>query len=453
MTIRPGNIHGEHHAERPLVLMVAMEISVHAARWLETVRDLPYRFVLVPALGGVPIREFGLCRPVGSLDDIEGLPEGFIGVWTSDLLEGEPDAMPAPLYHRDRTHIVRAAAITRAVETLKPAVVHSFEVQSAGYATLKAVETLDQSPPWIVSGWGSDFLLYRKLQEHQPVLRRMARRMDAYIGECRRDHRVVRELGYVGPLTSPIPATGGIDISRMSPLSDFPPPSMRREILVKGYHGWAGRAQHVLSALHIAAPRLRNFTIRIALAGPDTAEMASLLRDHDRLNVLVDPYDPDHSTSLKRLQTARMTIGIGISDGIGTSSLEAMAFGSFPISSCASCLDEWIRPGKDGLIVDAHDVAAISEAIVLAATDDVLVDTAAPRNRKEIEQRWDAAKNRPLIAALYEDVLKTLDRNCDPSIRNLSPGSQEGHDLNSPPWAIAIDLAEASLVPSRRIDE
>jgi glycosyltransferase involved in cell wall biosynthesis len=98
-------------------------------------------------------------------------------------------------------------------------------------------------------------------------------------------------------------------------------------------------------------------------------------------------------------------IGVGISDGIGTTLLEAMALGTFPIVACTSCAAEWVSAGTTGMIVDPHDVAALAAAIGMAATDDAMVEAAAPRNRDTVERRWNAGPNRIAALAAYDAMI------------------------------------------------
>jgi hypothetical protein len=394
---------------RPLILVVAMADSIHAARWMQAQRGGPFRVVLVPVSTSGPIPEFGALQQVSNAEEAAALsPEG-LGIWSGHparITAGPPDCMPAPIWLKDRAPLLRGASLVEALDALKPDLLHSLEIQHAGYACLDAAERMGAAfPSWMVSNWGSDLQLYRKLPEHRAVLEALVRRMDAYLGECQRDHRIARELGYLGPLYDTVPASGGADFSALPALSDLPPPSTRREILIKGYHGWSGRALHVLSALHLAAPRFARFRIRVVLAGGAVPDMVAMLRDRDGLDILVDPYRSAHADALSRLASARMTIGMGISDGIGTTTLEAMALGSFPIAGSTACVNEWIRPGTDGFIVDPHDVAGIAGAMVRAAEDDALVDAAAFRNRAEVEARWDRSVNAVRAAALYREIL------------------------------------------------
>jgi len=396
--------------ERPLILVVAMADSIHAARWMQAQRGGPFRMVLVPVSAAGPIAEFGLLQPVRDAGEAASMGPDGLGIWSGHpegILAGPPDSTPPPIWQADRASLLRGANLAEAVEALRPDLLHSLEIQHAGYASLEAARRLGASfPIWMVSNWGSDLQLYRKLPEHRVVLEALVRRMDAYLGECRRDQRIARELGYLGPLCEALPASGGADFTALPTLGNLPPPSARQDILIKGYHGWSGRALHVLSALHLSAPSFVRFRIRVVLAGPAVKETVAMLRERDGLDVEVDDYRSAHADALSRLASARMTIGVGISDGIGTTTLEAMALGSFPISGSTACVNEWITSGEDGFIIDPHDVAGMAQAMVRAAEDDALVDAAARRNRAEVERRWDRTVNADAAARLYHEILE-----------------------------------------------
>ena len=317
--------------------------------------------------------------------------------------------LPAPIGFGDREQIIRGAEIAEAVAALRPAVLHSMEVQCAGYACLRATELLETAtPPWLVSNWGSDVFLYQKLAAHRSVLEAIARRMDGILNECERDHMIMRNLGFDGERHYVMPASGGIDFAEIPPLSSLAPASARRGILIKGYHGWAGRGQHILSALHLVARELRRYRIGVVLAGPDLAGSIWSLANRDGLEIVAEPWLPDHMEALQRVAEARFVVGIGISDGIGTSLLEAMAFGALPIVANTSCADEWVQNDRHGLIVGPHDIAALAAAIRTAATDDELVDAAARPNREMVERRWNRSINRGEALAIYAAMSKDV---------------------------------------------
>jgi hypothetical protein len=391
------------------VLYVAMTDSVHTLRWLRMVSSDRYATVLVPATRRMRLPELEMSPIIRTRDDLRSLAPGQIGIWewSSPTKErASISAMPWPIgWHDHRADLVQGATIAGAVFALRPLMVHSMEVQHAAYACLEATKLVGADfPPWLVSNWGSDLFLYEKLEEHRSVLRDLCARVDALHSECHRDGAIAHRLGYdkAKPLYV-MPASGGEDLLRMS--MPRAPPSERKVILIKGYHGWSGRAKHVLSALLLAAPRLSGFRVQIVLASKEVAAMAHEVARITMLDVQIEGWTDDRQVALQRMANARIAIGIGISDGIGTSFLEAMALGAFPIAATTACAAEWIRNGIDGVIVDPHDVNALAQAMTLAATDDALVDAAWLRNRHEIEQRWNVQINRERALRMYDEIM------------------------------------------------
>jgi glycosyl transferase family 1 len=387
------------------ILVVAMPDSVHTLRWLQLVQGGGRPLVLLPATPHCPIDELAGLPRVSCAEHVERLSEGGIGLWDEPLgsWSRPSDDLPAPIWFADRCAIVRGASVACAVRALQPALVHSMEIQLAGYACLRAATLLgDDCPPWLVSNWGSDVYLYEKLAEHRPVLTALAQRADAIASECQRDVALLRALGFRGERLFVLPASGGADFERFPEAGVAP--SSRREIVVKGYHGWSGRAMHALSALYLAAPELAGYKVRVVLASNAVADAVARVASQSDLNIALEPWCGSHASALARLASARMLIGIGISDGIGTTTLEAMALGVFPIVAATACVDEWIRSGMDGIIVDPHDVDALARAITRAATDDALVDAAALRNREVVEHRWNVRLNRSVALAMYAAV-------------------------------------------------
>lgn len=398
--------------ETRTVLVVAMPNSVHTARWLNMVRASDLRFVLLPVYAAEVSAVLERWAPVRSAADVAALPAGHVGVFDTGIVDPAAAAATnaAIGYETWCPSFLSAAAVrftqpehvALAVRLLRPTLLHSMEVQLAGYLCLGARAWLGaEFPPWLLSNWGSDIFLYRKLPEHRPRLLAIAGAIDAYLAECRRDVATVRQLGFRGVVLPPTPASGGIDFSAVPALADLDPPSRRREILVKGYHGWSGRGLHILGALARAAPRLQGYRIRVTLAGPEMRRMAADLERATGLEVVLDGYLPEHGDAVARLGRARMTLGLGISDGISTTLLEAMCMGSYPIQADTSCGLEWIRQGETGAMVDPHDLGALTRAIVRAAEDDALVDRAAAVNRAEVEVRWDASRNGQAMTEHY----------------------------------------------------
>ncbi|WP_084536625.1 glycosyltransferase [Azospirillum halopraeferens] len=400
----------------PLILVVAIGGSIHTSRWLNMMRGQGFRFVLVPIYRETLVEglEGPLIRDAADLDKVTDRTFGVFDLQSVDADEVErtdraSGYVPWSSSQIPAGNLIRPAHLAAAINRLTPAMVHSMEVQYAGYLCAATKRWMQGAfPLWLLSNWGSDIYLYRKIPEHQPRLAEIAGLIDAYIAECRRDIGIIRSLGYRGHVLPVVPASGGMDFDGLPRLEDLPPPSQRREILIKGYHGWAGRSLHVLSALHLAAPALKDYRVRIMLAGPSVRAMAERLAEWDGLDIACDPYLSDHRKAMMRLGRARAVIGLSISDGISTTLLEAMCMGTLPIQSDTSCGCEWVVPGRTGLLVSPHDVAGLANAIIRAVTSDELVDAAATANRRTVEARWNAAINAGVIADAYRALLRPI---------------------------------------------
>jgi glycosyltransferase involved in cell wall biosynthesis len=56
---------------------------------------------------------------------------------------------------------------------------------------------------------------------------------------------------------------------------------------------------------------------------------------------------------------------------------------------------------KNGILIDPWDLAAISDAIIRAITDDELVDNAVQLNRKILKEKYDLKKGVLKLKEIY----------------------------------------------------
>jgi glycosyltransferase involved in cell wall biosynthesis len=393
------------------ILIVGMHTSVHVARWLRMINREDAVIVVFPVCV-VPEAQFAL--PAGlryvSLSEISSdLAPGLWVIRSSDVHKNADTFADFLNGYRRWRHSFLSRVVLAAPERLReciarfePEVVHSMEVQLAGYLCLETARRAGEKfPPWILSNWGSDIALFRKLRAHEWRIRKVCRRIDFYIAECSRDRHVAREYGYRGPTLPVIPASGGTDVAAIADRVRIQP-SKRRKLLVKGYHGWSGRALLALSGVTLAHKHLTGYQIEVSLVSAAVREWVERMRKELNLDIQISPYLDDHDHAIERLAEARAVVGIGISDGISTTLLEAMAVGTLPIQSSTACADEWVEHGRSGFIVSPHDTRAIADAIIRAVTDDALVDNAAAINLDTVKARWSGKVNGAEVWKIYD---------------------------------------------------
>ena len=389
------------------ILFVSMANSIHTARWIGQLSCQRWDIHLYPVANGPPhpdlndltIHGYFCYRPARSGQRVRQA-----GLW-----------WPFPRGAGVSEHIVarvapwqgdRAGRLAETIHELQPDIVHSLEMQHAGYLTLEAKNRLDgQFPPWIYSSWGSDLFFFGRKAEHETRIRSVLASCDYYIADCRRDVHLAREFGFKGEVLGVFPVSGGFDVESVQRLHKTSPVSSRRTIALKGYHddGWAGRALIALQAFHMCADQLADYEIAIYLASANVRRAARHLARSTGLQITVLPHVP-RDDILKLLGRARLAIGVNITDGTPNSMLEAMAMGAFPIQSDTISTAEWITHGENGLLVPPEDPHAVAAALRRALTDDALVDQAAERNARIVADRLDRTVIQPQVLAMYERV-------------------------------------------------
>lgn len=420
------------------VLFVAMQDSVHTIKWIRQLKDcddLDLHFFPISKtprhvdLKGVvyhdpesPCFEAGIDlnreKPIVRAPTSERLAHGlqsFLGVrvyqYTKRIVKKfRPTQVTAPADLRalfpwmDDPSANDPRELARLIDSLKPDLIHSLEFQHCGYSVLSAKEyTSGAFPKWLATNWGSDIYYFVNKEEHKEMIKNLLHSADFYSCECHRDVDIVRALGYKNVVMPVIPNTGGIDIEDAAIRRSRLAPSQRKSILVKGYQSFAGRALTALDAIALCADDLAGYTIKVYSATAQTRQRVAELKS--ALNVQFEIIEKlDNSGMLDEFANARAYIGIGVSDGISTSSLEAMAMGAFPIQTNTSCCSEWFSDGVGGFIVPADDVALISRRIKAMLADDQLVDAASDSNWNTVRDRLDRKRVAQIAQGYYRTI-------------------------------------------------
>jgi len=385
------------------ILFVAMANSIHTARWINQIADQGWDIHLFPVedcdihpeLRNLTVHSFLCHNPSGLNQSVR-----VVGSWPLPRGAG----LARRVLRRFAPSWLDRWRLARTIRRLKPDIVHSLEIQHAGYLTLAARERLGgRFPTWIVTNWGSDIFLFGRLSEHVEKIKTVLSACDYYDCECHRDVELGRAFGFKGEVLPVLPNTGGFDIERMQQFRQSGPTSARRLIVLKGYQGWAGRAQVGLRAIELSTAVLKGYRVAVYLAGEDVRIAAELVSHANGIPIEIVPHS-SHEDMLRLHGRARVSIGLSIGDAASTSMLEAMVMGSFPIQSCTACADEWIVDGETGFIVPPEDPEPIAAAIRRAVSDDALVDRAAELNAQTVRERLDYRLIQPQVVAMYEKV-------------------------------------------------
>lgn len=389
------------------ILIVAMPESIHTARWLAQIIDQGWEIHLFPSIDVdmthpmmsdiIVHHSVYFSKGVSSTVEHRGIPVPFslMSAWSKDLLARKNQGY-------------RIQQLKKLIDKLKPDVVHSLEIQHAGYLTLEAKKlAAGPFPPWIATNWGSDIYLFGRLPWHEGKIREVLSQCNYYSCECRRDVCLAKHYGFKGIVLPVFPNTGGFDLAKYSAFRKNGPVSERRSIMLKGYQGWAGRALVGLRALERCADILKGYQIFIHSAMCDEVVIAAeLFKKTTSIPVEFVTPGSSHERILQLHGESRLHIGLSVSDGISTSLLEAMLMGSFPIQSFTACADEWVVDGKSGILVHPDDPDNVEAAIRKALSDDNLVNSAAEYNCTVVSERLDDAVIKGKTVEFYKYVLE-----------------------------------------------
>ena len=359
-----------------------MSNSVHTTRWIAQLRGEGHSLHLFPSI------DIGLIHPELP-PEVKTYRVSRAGASKIGRAFRKFFLPPAHLDH-----------LCRLIKDLKPDVIHSMEIQHAGYLTLEVKKKLGgKFPPWLVTNWGSDIYHFGKFPEHAPRIRETLAACDYYSCETERDVKLGRDFGFTGKIMPVFPNSGGFDLEQVRRLRSPLPPSKRRKIMLKGYQGWAGRALVGLQALEKCADLLAGYELCVYVSQVD--EQARALGKRTGIKVTLLPWGTPHAEMLRHHGSARVSLGLSISDAISTSLLEAVIMGSFPVQSNTGGADEWLENGKTCLLVPPEDVDAVASALRRALTDGPLTDNGAAANIVMAEEKLSAERIAPMAKGVY----------------------------------------------------
>jgi glycosyltransferase involved in cell wall biosynthesis len=235
-------------------------------------------------------------------------------------------------------------------------------------------------------------------RDHSKEIKQVLSWTDILTAERSSESVDAERFGFVGRFLAPVYITVGIRTEELE--SSIQPPSLRSQIIVKGYQHDAGRALNALEAMRQISEKLLNFEIVLYSAAESVRIQAELISFETGMRIRVLPR-VSQSEILKEFSRSRIYIGLSISDGLSTSMVEAMSTGCFPIQSEHSAAGLFLEDGISGFIVNPWAISEIAEKICIALEDDLLVDRAADINIESLSQKYSLDKGIEIIHDLY----------------------------------------------------
>jgi glycosyltransferase involved in cell wall biosynthesis len=415
---------------RKKILFVAFPNSIHTAKWLKMLEDQNwevhlYSSIIQPLHPNIKNVIFHNEKELDSIKDIyssnDNKSSSILIKFVRSILKVIRSVFKLPLLSKLKNFItdniintreivdlflINNYKLTEVIKKVQPDLIHSMEIQSAGYLVLNSKLNFskeDRFPKWLATNWGSDIYYYQKFPWHRRKIKKLLQNIDYYSCEVERDIKLAKKYGLKGKSLPVLPNTVGIELEKYREMRFATLPSKRKYIMIKGYQNFAGRALTALEAIEKCKAYLQGYEILVYSASDIVKERIKHLQSKNFNINYLPPVPNDEIMKLHSL--SRLHIAISISDGISTAMLEAMVMGSFPIQTNTSGADEWLKDGITGFIVPPNNTDMIADRIKKALENDELVDNAAIENWKVAELRLDYNIVKQKIIEEYNKIL------------------------------------------------
>jgi glycosyltransferase involved in cell wall biosynthesis len=349
------------------------------------------------------------CQPNLKLSGLEIVPVAFSGVKSASQASSKPrsglwGASTLKLRTTFRQWlgpmtISRSAQRLRGIiERVKPDLVHAMRIPYEGMLAADA----GGLAPLLVSVWGNDFTLHAP---STPLMRHYTEWTlnvaDGLHADCQRDIRLGKQQGFaVNKPTLVTPGSGGIRTDVF-----YPPSTSVDAPLVVNPRGFRSYVRNDVFFRAIPLVLKERPDARFACTG--MAGERQVLDWIEKLGIVsaVELLPSRlHAQMADLFRSAQVVVSPTSHDGTPNSLLEALACGCFPVAGDLESIREWIKPGENGLLVDAGDPAALAAAILRGLNEPALRKQAAERNAVIIAERAEYTRNMAQAAKFYEKL-------------------------------------------------
>jgi len=291
-----------------------------------------------------------------------------------------------------------AKRLAELIGKLKPDLVHALRIPYEGM--LAAVAQTDV--PLLVSVWGNDFTLHARANPFMAAATRRTLRLAAALHtDSQRDQRLADEWGFDRSKPALVlPGNGGVRTEIFYPANAEP-----KELRVVNPRGLRAYVRN--DVFFQAIPKVLRQLPEVRFDCPDMQGEPEAQRWVQQLDIAQQVHllpKLSAPTLAQTYRAAQVMVSPSTHDGTPNSLLEAMACGVFPVCGDLESIGEWIRDGKNGLLVDPNDPDALAAAMVNAMKNKDLRESAAGINKQLISERANYPKNMQRVEAFYSEL-------------------------------------------------
>jgi L-malate glycosyltransferase len=299
-------------------------------------------------------------REIGQRAALVAHPDGELRKRAAEGLE------LVPLAPKSEVDLTAAWRLNRVIKRLRPDVIHAHDAHGVAMASLAlSLGAKEVEPPLVVSR-RVDFHL-----RHNSFSRWKHRQVDCFIAASEAIRRMLVADGV--PEERTVTVHEGIDVEHVQtvPAVDvhqafFLPhgaPVVGNIAALVPHKG----QRHLIEAAHLAVQKLPDLRVIILGEGELREPLERVIKDyHLEKHVLMPGFRTDVLGCLKRFDLFVMS---SVTEGLGTSLLDAMACSRAIVATTAGGIPEVVEDGVTGLLVPPRDHTAMADAILMLLGD------------------------------------------------------------------------------------
>jgi len=272
-----------------------------------------------------------------------------------------------PLAPKTEMDLSAAWRLSRLIKQLRPDVVHAHDPHGVAMAALALSMSTELDKPPLVAARRVDFHM-----KGNALSRWKYRQVDCFISASEAIRTMVIADGV--PAARVVTVHEGIDLGHVEAA---PAANLHAELWLPHHAPVVGNVaalvphkgqRHLIEAAAIVVTRVPDARFVIAGEGELRPALERQIKEHHlEKHVFLTGFRPDVLSVHKAFDIFVMS---SVTEGLGTSLLDAMACGKPVVATTAGGIPEVVKDGKTGLLVPPRDHEAMAAALVTLLTDE-----------------------------------------------------------------------------------